>query len=426
MINNFRHNLYSNLNPLQVAASMGDIQLLERLVSLGAALDYASDALDDSMCRTPETVKKPIGGTALLLAVISACFSRKRLSNDDEADQLRELYEGQVECAIQLVRLGASVNARLQLPAGSDAKADVYEMIQEEQWVGKSVRDLAQEMGSEFLVQTIELFDAGEGTISLVNCRCGSRLPWKKCHAGKGGDYFHNKSDDSEKILWRYSPLAKCPCGNSNKSYFKCCWEETTFREHYKDDETAGFKVDVRGTMVVDGRVYTMEKYRDLMKNVVVDDAQKQICDFFRKGGQQSFQEISHTLHPKSKLGSWDPLVYAGVIEQMHIDEFFEWKDVHWNIPKRELLKRVDEWNGALKKFCDKEGLTGSEREQVIKQHTASPFAPCSNLYCEKVETKVKEFEKCSRCNFVGYCSHTCLIEDLPYHKQRCTKIGSK
>ena len=66
-------------------------------------------------------------------------------------------------------------------------------------------------------------------------------------------------------------------------------------------------------------------------------------------------------------------------------------------IPKPELLKRVDEWNDALEKYCDSVGLTGSDREAVIELHKASPFAPCANINCNKVETKVKQFDRCSR-----------------------------
>jgi hypothetical protein len=99
--------------------------------------------------------------------------------------------------------------------------------------------------------------------------------------------------------------------------------------------------------------------------------------------------------------------------------------DIHWQLPKAELLTRVSDWNAALEKYCDDKGLVGLKREQVIMLHTASPFAPCANLSCEKVETKVKEFAICSRCLQVGYCSDACRREDWAFHKKRCcTKIG--
>lgn len=41
----------------------------------------------------------------------------------------RDAYEDRVECAIQLVRLGADVNVRLELPTGHDARSEFYEMM---------------------------------------------------------------------------------------------------------------------------------------------------------------------------------------------------------------------------------------------------------------------------------------------------------
>lgn len=104
------------------------------------------------------------------------------------------------------------------------------------------------------------------------------------------------------------------------------------------------------------------------------------------------------------------------------IDDYFQWNDIHWQLPKAELLTRVSDWNAALDKYCDFEGLVGLNREQVIMLHTASPFAPCANLSCEKVETKVKEFAICSRCLQVGYCSDACRRDDSTFHKKRCCK----
>mmetsp|Transcript_37986 Transcript_37986/g.68399 ORF Transcript_37986/g.68399 Transcript_37986/m.68399 type:complete len:152 (-) Transcript_37986:478-933(-) len=131
-------------------------------------------------------------------------------------------------------------------------------------------------------------------------------------------------------------------------------------------------------------------------------------------------EEMSQTVHPKSRIHTWDPNVCAGVMERL--DNSIRWNDIHWNIPKPELLKRVAKWNEALEKYCDDEGLASLEREEVIKLHTASPLAPCANLNCENMETKVKEFSRCSRCLSVAYCSRACSKEDYPVHKTRCMK----
>jgi hypothetical protein len=61
---------YSNTNALQCAACEGDVQLLERLVGMGAALDYSADNLSAVSSRSP---KKPPGCTPLLLA---SCLGR--------------------------------------------------------------------------------------------------------------------------------------------------------------------------------------------------------------------------------------------------------------------------------------------------------------------------------------------------------------
>lgn len=151
-------------------------------------------------------------------------------------------------------------------------------------------------------------------------------------------------------------------------------------------------------------------------------NSQKMICDVIRRGGQPFLASVAKTLHPKSQLGKWDPDVYSGVVEQMDIDQFFQWNDCHWRIPKYELLKRVDEWNESLDKYCDNKGLSGLEREAVIRLHLASPFAPCANLKCDKIETKVKEFSRCGKCLSEAYCSNACQKEDYAFHKPRCVK----
>ncbi|KAL7525329.1 hypothetical protein ACHAXR_000956, partial [Thalassiosira sp. AJA248-18] len=218
------HPTYSNLNALQYAAFNGDIHLLEQLVARGAALDYTYELFLD-----PRKEKTPPGNTALLMAVVSIMFSKQCLMVESE-EKWRKEYENRVECAVQLVRLGANVNARLQLPTGCDANSKSCEMMKLMKLVGKSVRQLAPETGSELLVQTIESFHSEEDKIKLVNCRCGSRLSWKLCHSGKSSDPHYQKRGDSDqgdgKIVWRFSPLSPCPCKNTQKIYYKCCWEE--------------------------------------------------------------------------------------------------------------------------------------------------------------------------------------------------------
>lgn len=93
---------------------------------------------------------------------------------------------------------------------------------------------------------------------------------------------------------------------------------------------------------------------------------------------------------PSTKHRKKNSEVFVGTLER--IEKFFHWQDDHWMLPKTKLLERVKEWNAALEQYCDDIGLTGDERVQIIKQHKASPFAPCANESCSKVEKSVKDF----------------------------------
>ena len=395
---------YAGLSAIQYAACTGDVQMLERIVALGAALDY--DYVPPNPRRVNrDTVAKPPGCTALLLAVVAAISGRRMLQFGEADWTWRPVYEGAVECAVQLVRLGSDVTVRFELPAGRDARSDVYRMFKLENLIGKTIRELAPLAGSELLVQTIEQF-ADKGTkIRLANCRCGSRLPWKQCHAAKDTDsYCREESDGS--ISWRFSPTAPCNCKNTNKIHFKCCWEEQAFREYFQDDKSC--EISVQMTKKVSGAqremLQMMQKNGVDMKKALSEfqhsdesEISKRKLDAIRGGGLPFIFEMSGYSHPKSRVCQYDPEVYAGTMEMMEPALMFDWIDVHWTIPKPELLKRVDEWNEALEKYCDSVGLAGSQREAVVELHRASPFAPCANVKCDRVETKAKQFDRCSR-----------------------------
>ena len=77
---------------------------MEKLVALGAALDYTieePDANGTTQIYVPMIVKKPPESTALLLTVIGAMCVRQHMIDGGEVRERRELYEGGVECAIQ-------------------------------------------------------------------------------------------------------------------------------------------------------------------------------------------------------------------------------------------------------------------------------------------------------------------------------------
>ena len=428
----FEDNTFSGMNCLQFATLRGDVQMMEQLIKMGAALDIeASDLANHT-----GVVMKPKGCTALLLAVNGAITSRNIMSivasggmggmgGPFGGDQARETYEGCVECAIQLVRLGADTSVTFQFPPGGK-NHPIYQSWHVWKLEGKSIRDVATLVGSDLFEKTVEQFSTMEHQLENVNCRCGSRLPWKQCHAGKPTDpyYLTDKDDEKDvsKIKWRYSPMAPCHCNTSNsrlglpetkKIYFKCCWDETAHREYYQCDKTSEIRVMAR-TAVTPMQREAMQFMQEMLKgksedeiNALMESTQQMMknpeflianrCKIVREGGAIALKAIASD-NPCSKLSSWDPEVYAGVMETMDANLSFQWNDVHWALPKAELLKWTEEWNEALEQYCDNIGLTGSEREDVIKLHTASAFAPCGNVKCCKMETSVKQYSRCSKC----------------------------
>ena len=89
------------------------------------------------------------------------------------------------------------------------------------------------------------------------------------------------------------------------------------------------------------------------------------------------------------------------------------------------IIQRAKEWNDALSQYCDDMGLTGEEREQLVKIHLASPLARCGNPTCDEFEVKAKGFAKCwcSRCNRIAYCSRSCQAQHWKSHKKRCMAV---
>jgi len=458
----FEDSTFIGMNCLQFAATRGDVQLMEQFIKMGAALDFEAS----EMPYFSGIVQKPKECTALLLAVNGAITTRNVMSvvarggmggmgGRFGGGEARETYEGCVECAIQLVRLGADTSVTFQFPPGCE-NHPIYQTWHVWKLEGKSVRDVASLVGSDLFEKTVEEFSKMEHQIEHVNCRCGSRLPWKLCHAGKPTDpyYLADKNDEKgvSKVKWRYSPLAPCHCSTSHsrlgdpaetkKIHFKCCWDETAHREYYQCDKTSEIRVMARMAntpfhrealnsmnKIMQGKSEEeiskyMENAQQMMNDPEVVIASR--CKIIREGGSLGMQTIVTGDNPCSKLCSWDSEVYAGIMETMDPDLSFCWKDVHWTLPKAELLKRVSEWNEALEQYCDNIGLNGSEREDVIKLHTASEYAPCGNGNCDKMETSVKQFKKCSRCFSVAYCSPACQKADWKYHKKNWCRPGTR
>ena len=142
------------------------------------------------------------------------------------------------------------------------------------------------------------------------------------------------------------------------------------------------------------------------------------VCNFIRDIGQPALKIMGNITHPKSRVKEWDTEVYSGIVERSN--DWLHWSDIHWKVPKRVLLRHAKEWNKALEQYCNDVGLEGTERNEVIRKHAASPLAPCANLLCDKFETKVKEFKQCSYCLNVAYCSVDCQRQDWNRHKKEC------
>merc|ERR1712098_629117 len=54
----------------------------------------------------------------------------------------------------------------------------------------------------------------------------------------------------------------------------------------------------------------------------------------------------------------------------------------------------------------------------------ARALVKCAN--CGVLEKSERQFQKCSRCGFVFYCSKVCQKSDWPNHKQVCKEIRKK
>ena len=96
------------------------------------------------------------------------------------------------------------------------------------------------------------------------------------------------------------------------------------FREYYQYDETAESEVCSSTSVNDDNR----ERIFGLYQSNLNGESMSSLAE-----------EMSQTVHPKSRIHTWNPNVYAGVMER--IDNSIRWNDILWNIPKPELLKSL-------------------------------------------------------------------------------------
>jgi hypothetical protein len=443
--------IFNNLNLLQQAAVFGNVRIFEDVVALGAAIDYPVSA--ESMNNTNQsdtTIPAPRGTTALVICCAQLAHFGI-MGTQGVPDDLKRMVDGSLECAILLVQMGADCQKRLNFP-GNNRRRPPYPsqymgweyMFRQSGLNGKTAQQMAQLSKKEDLIKAMAKFENKENKIAANICRCGSRLPWRQCHVGKRIGESPSFVESKGKLLWRYSPLAPCFCDQEPKKiHFKCCWIETPC-PRYQDDDTG----ILEGTVTISdpGAVSAFAKYYKFRGEESGRDSgaflfpecdasgvptgtgrgmdpkmmRDQIAAAIRSGGSFRLKQIGSNRHGgvRDRVHDMDPDVYAGCIER--IDDFFCWSDVHWSLEKAELLIRVKEWNEALKKFCDDKGLTGSVRQSAIEKHQATPYAPCGNPSCNKIETKVKEYLKCSRCKMIAFCSRECQRETWTIHKKIC------
>jgi MYND finger len=256
----------------------------------------------------------------------------------------------------------------------------------------------------------------------VAHCRCGSRLTWKACHSTGIGQPPHYLEMARYGTMYRVSPLARCPCKNTTKAHYKCCW---------RDASAPRYLIDADGNHFFwQARQRPSGRYREVQERYGLPDFEvtpaeltdfqmdaREMVDMVRNAPvlvQAGFAEDG----PKSQMLTWDLNVYAGCMERL--ESPFFWKDLHWKLDKSELLVRAKSWNTALQQYCDDAGLVGDERDRVVAKHTANPCAPCGRVGCDAFEREVREFQRCSRCKTISYCGRDCQKKDWAAHRKGC------
>jgi MYND finger len=372
-------------------AIIGDMRLMEALVAHGAGIDVPVP-----VGRSPfEPLQwAPPDATPLLVVCFDiAAHDADHIEyegNPTEAFlqmQGNEVDKG-TECAMQLVRLGADLTRTLNLhnsPNRREASGYIAAGFD-----GKTPLQLAMMTKRPELVELMEqhLRYTPEERAEVVHCRCGSRLPWKACH-GAGGEAPHYHVSEEDGLVFRVSPLAKCPCHKTTRTHYECCWTKAP---------NPAYLVDATG--------HAMHVYRTP-----------------RGPGQTDAYFLA-----KSELLSWDPAVYHGCLERLERDEddLFMWTDLHWHLEEPELLRRASAWNNPLRAYCRDKGFKGEERARVLEKHRANLCAPCGRVGCDALEREPKEFQRCSRCKAIGYCSRECQKKDWAEHRMNCIEAKAK
>lgn len=429
---------YNNLNLLHNAVINGDLIMMEHLIALGAAIDYPTEEKPSYYTGTLSASEScPYGSTALLIACSSLAMygsmPRAHLrAMMQQMPQLAETLEGNLECAIQLVKLGADCNVKLKI--GNHAYGNPLTSMQKQFGLdNKSAYELAIASKKTELVKVMQTFQDINKRIELVHCRCGSRLPWKECHAASVKKHCMTNDDDNDpQIKWRFSPLAACFCNNRGddnvrKTYYKCCWQD----ESRFQDDSNGELVGQLVTPIVDDVSRQFAKDLKFLKDraaergeidmpIMPEMTREKYCEFYRNLNDALWEQMLDSIDPDriSIIRKWDRAVWVDVMER--IERYFVWNDLHWSLSKSELCARTEEWNAAVSQYCSDKELVDDDKDNIIKMYTVSSCARCANPDCSNIECNVKEYPKCSRCEKVAYCSRDCQAKHWKKHKLRC------
>jgi MYND finger len=410
---------FPNSNVFHNAAVSGDIRLMEAVVARGAAIEYPF--LDDPRM---EAVA-PTDATALVMACVMIALNDLDVPSyvEDSPEAAEDETRRTLECAMQLVRLGADPTRRLRLcHAAETPHSRAYRVSG---FDGKSAFELAKLSRRTELVELMEehLRYTKQERAEVVHCRCGSRLPWKSCHStGIGQPPHYLEMKPCGTVVYRVSPLARCPCKHTAKAHYKCCW---------RDSSVPRYLVDTDGNHYFrQARRRPSGRYREAMEKFGLADAEVTPAEMTDLAMDPSdmvamVRESPDIVRaafaeegPQSQMQSWDMDVYAGCLERLKTPFF--WKDLHWKLDKSELLARAKRWNNALDTYCDDVGLVGAERDRVVAKHRANPCAPCGRAGCDAFEKEVREFQRCSRCKTISYCGRACQKEDWAEHRKCC------
>jgi MYND finger len=424
----WRHPTFPNTNYFHNSAISGDVRTMEALVAMGSALDFPM--LDHYEDFQPEIVA-PTDATALVMvcATLATVDRDEPLFPGDPVRPFPKSLEEDLaritECAMQLVRLGANLHATLNMSMAPETKfTRAYRAVR---YDGLSALELARLTRRPELVELMERHAryTPEERAQVAHCRCGSRLPWEQCHSTGIGLPLHYSIHETYGLIFRVSPLARCPCRNTAKLHVNCCWKDTSkpsFLIDAKGNHVRSY-IAYRGSEQFDAGMTMRELSQALPAGEMGPhnkDLAVQFAAHLRSNPDALHKVFAHE-GPKSRVASWDPMVYAGCLDRVEDkDNFFLWKDLHWSLDKTEVVRRATEWNRALQKYCDDQGMVGDERKRVVERHTANPCAPCGRVGCDAFETEVRQYPRCSRCKKVSYCSRDCQRLDWTGHRRGC------